>query len=500
MSMEEKTITEKFCEDWAVQEGWPEELPELSAETPETPDFPLDSLPPVLRDMAAGVAETTQTSPAMAGTMALACLAAAVAGKFEIEPKPDYREPLNLYTLIAADPAERKSATLALMTAPLYRFESEENARRAFDIQAYKDQREALETELASIKRDKKPDKAGRMADKRREMDALPVVEPVRIIADDVTPEVAASLLAENHGILSIFSAEGGLFGTLAGRYSNGQPNLSTFLKAHSGDPIRIDRRGRVETIDRPALTCCLCVQIGVLTDVLKNKAFRETGLCARFLYCTPPSRLGERTYNTTPLDSTVKEKYKALLYDLLSISCPEPQPLGLTEAAGNVSADYFSEFEKELGSTYREYSDLSGKHFGAAMRLAGLIHCALHGSDAAQADVNSDTIQKAIQLATYYLKTGVSVYAGTGDAGTASDAAALVKRIKEMPQRLLDKYSKRGCFTTSDLYMLFRCRRVKCVKDMLPILGELAAAGYVRRTPEGNWQIHPVPLFAHRD
>lgn len=70
----------------------------------------------------------------------------------------------------------------------------------------------------------------------------------------------------------------------------------------------------------------------------------------------------------------------------------------------------------------------------------------------------------------------------------------------KEMPQRLLDKYSKRGCFTTSDLYMLFRCRRVKCVKDMLPILGELAAAGYVRKTREGNWQIHPLPMYGYRD
>lgn len=498
--MVDADLTNKFLIRSAVDDGWPEELPELAAEAPEPPDFPLDSLPPVLRDMAAGVAETTQTSPAMAGTMALACLAAAVAGKFEIEPKPDYREPLNLYTLIAADPAERKSATLALMTAPLYRFESEENARRAFDIQAYKDQREALETELASIKRDKKSDKAGRMADKRREMEALPVVEPVRIMADDVTPEVAASLLAENHGILSIFSAEGGLFGTLAGRYSNGQPNLSTFLKAHSGDPIRIDRRGRVETIDKPALTCCLCVQIGVLTDVLKNKAFRETGLCARFLYCTPPSRLGERTYNTMPLDSAVKEKYKELLYDLLSVSCQEPQPLGLTEAAGNVSADYFSEFEKELGSTYREYSDLAGKHFGTAMRLAGLLHCALHGSDAAQADVNSDTVQKAIQLATYYLKTGVSVYAGTGETGTASDAAALVKRLKEMPQSMRNKYTERVCFTTSDLHHLFRCHRVKRAKDMLPILEELAAAGYVRRNQDGNWQVHPVIAYGMWD
>lgn len=480
----------------AVADGWPELLPELSPETPPPPDFPLDCLPPVLRDMTAGVSETTQTNPAMAGTMALACLAAAVAGKFEIEPKADYREPLNLYTLIAADPAERKSATLSAMTAPLYRFEREENARRAPEIQAYQDQRDALETELNAIKRDKKPDKAARMREKRQELEALSPVEPVRIIADDVTPETAASLLAENHGIISIFSAEGGLFGTLAGRYSNGQPNLSTFLKGHSGDPIRIDRRGRTESIESPAITCCLCVQIGVLMDVLQNKAFRETGLCARFLYCMPPSTLGQRNYITKPLDGTVRADYEALLYELLSLSFPYPQTIGLSESAQRESATFFSLFEKELGGSYQEYNDLAGKHFGATMRLAGLLHCALHGSDAANAELLCETLQNAIIVSDYYLKMGIAAYSHTAQSTAETDAAALVRRIREMPQHLRDKYTNRLCFTTSDFHHLFRCRRVKRAKDMLPILEELAACGYIRRNEDGNWQVHPVIVY----
>lgn len=494
--MAESETMDKVVAKFAADDGWLEELPPLKAESLVLPAFPLDCLPPVLRDMAAGVAETTQTNPAMAGTMALACLAAAVAGKFQIEPKPDYREPLNLYTLIIADPAERKSATLSAMTAPLYRFEREENERRTPQIQAYKDQREALEIELAAIKRDKKPDKSSRMADKRQEIERLHAVEPMRIIADDVTPETAASLLAENHGILSIFSAEGGLFGTLAGRYSNGQPNLSTFLKGHSGDPIRIDRRGRTENIESPAITCCLCVQNGVLMDVLQNNAFRETGLCARFLYCMPPSNLGQRSYITTPLDRNTKAAYESLLYDLLSFSCTQPEIIGLSEPAAYTAAEYFTLFEKALSGIYREYSDIAGKHFGATMRIAGLLHCALHGSDASSAELNTDTLESAILLSEYFLKTGISAYSSTAESAAETDAAALVRRIKEMPQHLRDKYTQRVCFTTSDLHHLFRCRRVRRAKDMLPILEELAAAGYVRRTIDGNWQVHPLIVY----
>lgn len=493
-------LNNEFLRRAALEDGWPEELPELTAATPAPPDFPLDCLPPVLRDMAAGVAETTQTSPAMAGTMALACLSAAVAGKFEIQPKPDYREPLNLYTLIAADPAERKSATLGLMEQPLRRFETEENTRRGPEIQAYKDSLEALEMEISAIKRDKKPDKPSRIAAKRQEIEQLHPVEPYRIFADDVTPERAASILAENHGIMAVFSAEGGIFGTLAGRYSNGQPNLSTFLKGHSGDPIRIDRRGRTENIEKPSITCCLCVQLGVLTDVIKNKAFRETGLCARFLYCVPPSRLGERSYHTQPLDETVKEKYKELLWQLLSLYCTTPKSLWFSEAAENVSAEYFQTFEKELGITYREYSDLAGKHFGATMRIAGLLQCAIHGEDSDTEAIKSDTLENAIRLSQYYLQTGISLYEDSSTSGEKSNAAALVERLKRLPQHLRDKYARRNGFTASDLFHLFRCRRVKSARDMLPIMEELAAAGYARKNTDGNWNIHPIIIFGDWD
>jgi hypothetical protein len=50
--------------------------------------------------------------------------------------------------------------------------------------------------------------------------DGIEVPPVPRLLADDITPEAAASLLAEQGGRLAIISAEGGIFDIIAGRYS----------------------------------------------------------------------------------------------------------------------------------------------------------------------------------------------------------------------------------------------------------------------------------------
>lgn len=46
-------------------------------------------------------------------------LAATAGGRVQIEIRPGWREPVNLYTVIVAHPGERKSAVLDTMTGPL---------------------------------------------------------------------------------------------------------------------------------------------------------------------------------------------------------------------------------------------------------------------------------------------------------------------------------------------------------------------------------------------
>ena len=92
--------------------------------------------------------------------------------------------------------------------------------------------------------------------------EAIEIPPLPRILADDVTPEACASLLVEQDGRLAVISAEGGIFDIMAGRYSGHVPVLDVWLKGHSGDPLRVDRKGREpEYVERPALTLSLMVQ-----------------------------------------------------------------------------------------------------------------------------------------------------------------------------------------------------------------------------------------------
>ena len=74
----------------------------------------------------------------------------------------------------------------------------------------------------------------------------MPELKPVRFFADDCSSEALTSLLANNGGILSVISSEGGIFDIMAGRYSS-KTNIDVWLKGHCGDPIYVDRMSPIQ-------------------------------------------------------------------------------------------------------------------------------------------------------------------------------------------------------------------------------------------------------------
>ena len=178
------------------------------------PEFPTDTLPPAVRDYVEAVAETTQASVDMAAVASLAILSICLQGKYRIWGKPDWSEPLNTYCVIVLPPAERKSAVISLMTAPLEEYEQEINS--AMDAKIIESQmkksvlekeRRMLEDRVSKGKAD-----ASELADKAKEISAFQETQPLKLFVDDVTAEKLASVLAENHSKAAIVSAEGGIF------------------------------------------------------------------------------------------------------------------------------------------------------------------------------------------------------------------------------------------------------------------------------------------------
>lgn len=134
---------------------------------------------------------------------------------------------------------------------------------------------------------------------------------------DDATPEALIGLMAANGGRMAIISDEGGIFDTLAGRYS-GAPNLEPYLKGHAGQPMSNDRQTREgASVDKPALTVCVMAQPTVLRKFGGNADLAGRGLPARFLFALPRSLAGYRLVDTEPVPEQVTAGHRHRVHGL---------------------------------------------------------------------------------------------------------------------------------------------------------------------------------------
>lgn len=264
------------------------------------------------------MAEFTQTPPDLPGCLALACLSTAAGGRAVVEVRAGWREPVNIYTIVVLPPGSRKSAVFRAMTEPVLAAERQlidktrpqiteaEIARRIAARAA-----ERATQAAASATGDHQAHAVAEASAAALAAEAVEVPVLPRLLADDITPEAAASLLAGQGGRLAVLSAEGGIFATLAGRYSASGPNLEVFLKGHAGDMLRVDRKGRpAEHVTSPALTLGLAIQPEVLTDIARMPGFRGRGLLARLLYALPENTIGHRRIGAPPVPEPVAETY----------------------------------------------------------------------------------------------------------------------------------------------------------------------------------------------
>jgi replicative DNA helicase len=452
------------------------------------PPFPVDALPGWLADQVAGVAEATQTPPDLAGCIALAVLSAAAGGRAVVRARPGWEEPVNLYTVVAMPPGSRKSAVFAAMTRPLLTAEKQladrarpaiADAELALRVAHARAERAARAAENATTE-DARTAALAEASDAAAEEAQLSVPPMPRMVADDVTPEAAASLLAEQHGRLAVLSAEGGIFATLGGRYSGGAANLEVFLKGHAGDLLRVDRKGRpAEHVEHPALTLGLAVQPEVLRDIARMPGFRGRGLLARILYALPTSTVGRRKIAPPPVPTDVADAYdvrvRAMVARLADLT--EPTLLTLRPEADDQLRQFEAELEPQLGGhgALAHVADWGSKLAGASLRITGLLHMAdrLHGGWAAPID--SAILHAAIRIARYYLSHALAVFDNVMNADPVIDDA----------RTFLDWISRNeedGKFSRRDLFSGVARSRFPKVTDLEPALALLEQHGYIRR------------------
>lgn len=402
------------------------------------PEFPVDALPQVVAEMVSAVAEDTQTDPAMAGSVALGVLAAVAAGFADIEIRRGWREPMTLFTIPVAGPGERKSAVLSAFSSPLRAAERDLNQARDGDRVRAETERGIAEAAASKAATIAAQDRTNTVALTEAEAAAtaaaaIEVPAALRLVADDTTPEAAASLMVEQGGRLAILSAEGGFFDTLSGRYSRGVPNIDFALKGHAGDSLRVDRRGRSESIERAYLSMLLMVQPDVIDSLSANRAFRGRGLIARMLFALPVSRVGRRDIDSAPVPEFVQARYVRRIKDLVCAFVTRdgsagPLVLTLDDAAAAAFRAVRVEVESSLGQgDLDSIQDWGSKYPGAVARIAGLLHLVEHGPAGQHLPVGVEAMTSAIMIGEYFRACAGEVLGGMGQDPSRADAEYLL-------------------------------------------------------------------------
>jgi hypothetical protein len=433
------------------------------------------------------LATATQTPADLAGCAVLGVLAACAGGRAVVQARPGWREPTNLYLLPVLRPGSRKSAVVSAATAVLYAVERDLVQQAQAEIAE-----QTTLKEIAEKAADKARQAAARAAPEKREQliaDALGAVRyadgievPVvpRLIADDVTPEAAATLLADHGGRLAIISAEGGIFDVMAGRYSKGVPALDVWLKGHSGDPLRVDRKGRpAEFIKHPAMTLLLTVQPAIIDAIAGNGTFRGRGLLARFLYAIPADNLGRRRVGAPPVPEDVTAEYETKVRKLAEdlAGWHDPAVLTLTPEAQELLLDAERDIEPQLSEEGRlgAIAEWGSKLTGAILRIAGLLHLSTAGHEAFRMPISRDTLANAIQIGDYFSEHALAAFGMLGATGT-TDA-----------QYVLDYLVRRQAteFSIRDLHSELPRGRFATAEDVVAAVRKLEEHGYVLRMPE---------------
>jgi replicative DNA helicase len=474
--------------DSTTADGW--ERPAPLGGHPDLPAFPVDAFPDWVRAEVEAVAEFTQTPADLGATVALAVLSTAAGGRAVVEVRGSWREPVNLYTVAALPSGSRKSAVFAQLTEPLLATELglvDKTGPQIVESATLRKiaQKDAEKTAAMASGIDKGVARDRALADAiaaAQLAEAITVPVMPRLVADDITPEAAASLLAEQGGRLAVLSAEGGIFAVLAGRYSGGVPSLEVFLKGHSGDMLRVDRKGRPpEHVPHPALTLGLCVQPEVLRAIAAMPGFRGRGLLARILYSLPPNLVGHRKTGTAAGPDEVQDTYAANVRALVLTFAEwtDPAVLPFTPAAAELILAAEQALEPRLDPETGDLAsivDWASKQIGATVRIAGLLHLARYLADGWGRPIGEDTMADAIRITDYYTAHALAAFDHMGVDPVLADARVLHHWIERTG---LAKFTKRELFTG-----VSRSRFPKVGGLDVP-LDLLEQHGYIRRLPE---------------
>lgn len=382
-------------------------LPELGA------PYPVDALPPLLKDAVEAISDMTQCDPAIAAGSVLGAASLAVQAHADVITPHGQTVATSLYLVTLAESGDRKSAADKLAMAAVREAEAAgQEARRAGwgDYMRAKDA--WAEAKAFAIKKNKGDRRAIEAALKAVGDEPRPPLDP-SIVVSEPTISGLVKLFHAGRPALGLFSDEGGMMlGGHAMRDDSRTNTLGSLNHLWQGEPMKWTRSGDGNSLlQGRRLALHLMIQPGIAPKLLGDAEAISTGLVARLLVAAPPSRPGERPFRMPKPESTeavarFKERLGALLqgwpHHPEDPQQLEPRRLKMTEHARMAWIAFHDACQARLrkGGAWEAIRAWGEKAPEQAARLAGVLAV----TDNPKADaIESLSMAQAIRLVEHY-------------------------------------------------------------------------------------------------
>jgi hypothetical protein len=452
-------------------------------------EFPIDSLPSLLKDAVLGLHEVIQAPIPICAQSVLAIANLAVQGHADIMLPIGQVRPISCFFLTIAESGERKSSCDNRVLKVIE--DHEIKLKKKYDLD-----REDSQNELAAWEKQrqyilgnnqKHPDKNSKKLaldalGKKPEMPLTPL-----LICPDPTFEGLCKLMQTGQPSLGLFSSEGGQF--ISGYGMNEENKIRTaaaLSDVWDGKTIKRVRAKDGTTILKGRRLCMhLMVQPQIASGFLSDRALKDQGILSRILISSPLSSLGIRFQHVEkPENKKVLDAFKVVIETILAMPLPTldfpnelaPRVITLNEDTASLCNEFSDHVERGIaeGKKLHPIRGLANKLPEHALRIGttfALIEN-IHTQD----------------LEYRYLKMGIDVASYYGDEALRLSDEGRFDHDLQLAERLLDwlyESWKEENISLPDIYQ----RSLNAIGDKKTaskIVSILEDHGWLQRNGEG--------------
>jgi len=393
------------------------------ADDEEAYPFPVDSLPPVMREMVQETCRAYSVPLALAAPCALSAVSVAIGAGVVIRSGNERILRGNTFSILLGESGSGKGETHKAIFKAIQEWESEKIEMFAKEITPQRQVEIRLLTEREGIIMKEVKSNSG-VATESQKTSLFEIAKEIKelelssgddgsIMTRNSTSErLVAMIGSKPAGAFSVVSEEAkDPLSIIFGRYRNGgETDDSVYLTGYSCEPMNLDRRSEGGSVRTKAscLSMALMTQPSVGRKLFSTMEALESGLFARTLMVDSKAQINLLEANRKGFESSVQTQWGELLTDLLD----DVRSKGETEAIviETTSADR-EILVKRLNPKLKRVRDGSSVNSSIASRwaenaykVALLLHVADGGYESLSRPFSPQTMSNALDVMEWFI------------------------------------------------------------------------------------------------